>query len=154
MCRYLSDARSKAALTSEDLSSALTALLEKTPSQSITQTIGDTVDYVLKSDDYIPDEHVIAVWIDEKDNALSWFLGVVSTVTKDAIGVTYYNPKDRERCTWTLDDTVDEIPTPKDNVIYRNVTVGYSGSRVVRCTIDKETVASINRSFADYLQTL
>ena len=111
-------------------------------------------DYVPKSDDYIPDEHVIAVWIDEKDNALSWFLGVVSTVTKDAIGVTYYNPKDRERCTWTLDDTVDEIPTPKDNVIYRNVTVGYSGSRVVRCTIDKETVASINRSFADYLQTL
>ena len=42
-----------------------------------------------KSDDYIPDEHVIAVCIDEKDNALSWFLGVVSTVTKDAIGVTY-----------------------------------------------------------------
>ena len=44
---------------------------------------------------YGPNEHEVAVWINEKD-VLSWFLGVVESASKDDIYVKYYNGCDKK----------------------------------------------------------
>ena len=46
---------------------------------------------------YEPDEHVVAVWIDEKDTVLSWFLGVVESISTDEIYIKYYNRKPQRK---------------------------------------------------------
>ena len=74
-------------------------------------------------------------------------------VSTDTIDVTYYNRKDREGVSWTspFDDTSEPVTTPKEHVIFRNITVSYVQTRVLRCSIDKETIKEINRSFADHI---
>ena len=42
-----------------------------------------------KHNDYASDEHVAAVWMDEKENALSWYLGVIDSISPDNIDVIY-----------------------------------------------------------------
>ena len=105
---------------------------------------------------FVQDEHVVAGWIDEKENELSWFLDCVASVSSDAVGITYYSRKDRAGTTWIIpedDKDSDEEPvsTPLGQIIYRNITIGFTQSRVVRYTIDKQTMQNINNEFSKYI---
>ena len=89
------------------------------------QQTTDTVKYSLN-------EHIAAVWVDEKDNELSWFLGVVNSVSAETIDVTYYHRKDKDGTSWTFpDDDSDPVSPPKDQIIFRQMTVGYAQTRII-----------------------
>ena len=132
LCQYLSDVRSKTSLTTDDLSLVLEELTQKNNDDVMEdleplnkkETHNEKVRTSSNSEVHYPDEHVAAVWIDENDNVLTWFLGVVNSISTDTIDVTYYNRKDREGVSWTLpfDDTSEPVTTPKEHVIFRNIT--------------------------------
>ena len=169
LCQYLGDARSKTVLTADDLSAVLAKLnhddavhippLTQTPTEAIQTDNEMTVEESspATSCEYVLDEHVVAVWIDEKDNELSWFLGCVASVSSETVGITYYRRKDRAGTTWTIpeeendEDDEEPVSTPKGQIIYRNITIGFTQGRVLRYTIDKQTVQDISNEFSKYI---
>ena len=111
LCQYLSDVRSKTSLTTDDLSLVLEELNQKKTnyvnediqSKSRTSILNNQekthngkVGTSPNSEIHYLDEHVAAVWIDDNDNVLTWFLGVINSISTDTIDVTYYHRKDRE----------------------------------------------------------
>ena len=158
LCQYLSDARNKTALTAADLSLVLTDLIGNTNMSDADNPVecNDTVNQLTTSNyppnDFNLDEHVAAVWMDEKENVLSWSLGVINSVSPD---VTYYYRKVKDGTVWTFpEDSSDPVPTPRSQIIFSEITVGYTQTRVVRCSISKETVMIINEAFANYIDIM
>ena len=161
LCQYLSDARNKTALTAADLSLVLTDLIGNTNMSDADNPVecNDTVNQLTTSNyppnDFNLDEHVAAVWMDEKENVLSWFLGVINSVSPDSVNVTYYYRKDKDGTVWTFpEDSSDPVPTPRSQIIFSEITVGCTQTRVVRCSISKETVMIINEAFANYIDIM
>ena len=112
------------------------------------QQANDTVEHSL-------DEHITAVLVDEKDNELSQFMGVVNSVSAETIDVTYYHRKDKDGTSWTFpDDDSDPVSTAKYQIIFRRITVGYAQTRIVRCSIDKQIARDINNSYVKYINEL
>ena len=104
---------------------------------------------------YGPDEHVAAVWIDEKDTVLSWFLGVVESISTDEIYVKYYNRRDKNGLSWNFpDDDSIAIPTPRDHIIFGGATVSYMQTSVIRCALDRKTSIAIEKAFETYISKL
>ena len=97
LCQYLGDATNKTVLTSDDPSlSVLDSLITNHENQVPPQTSDETnmpTDEQQTTDTvkYSLNEHIATVWVDEKDNELSWFLGVVNSVSAETIDVTYYH---------------------------------------------------------------
>ena len=86
---------------------------------------------------------------------LSWFLGVINSVSPDSVNVTYYYRKDKDGTVWTFpEDSSDPVPTPRSQIIFSEITVGYTQTRVVRCSISKETAMIINEAFANYIDIM
>ena len=108
-------------------------------SQTTNQTELDHINAEQMSD-YNLDKHIAVVWMDEKENVLTWYLGVVNSVSPDSINVTYYHRRDKQGTSWTFpeDDDSDPVQTPRSHVIFREITVGYMQTRVIRCAIDKK----------------
>ena len=163
LCQYLGDARNKTVLTAEDLSVVLTNLITSNDEAGKTTNVVEgtqqqSIDGSNQSNlqnDYNLDEHIAAVWIDEKENVLSWFLGVVNSISSDSINVTYYHRKDKDGTSWTIpDDDSDPVATPRSHIIFREITVGYMQTRVIRCSIDKRTVKEIGNAFEKYINEL
>ena len=103
---------------------------------------------------YGPDEHVAAVWINEKDNVLSWFLGVVESASKSDIYVHYYNRRDKNGLSWNFPDDSMAVKTPINQVISGGITVSYMQTSAIRCKLDKDTVFSIEKAFDQYLKKI
>ena len=77
LCQYLGDARNKTVLTSDDLFLVLDFLItnheNQVPAQTEDQTSDETnmpTDEQQTTDtvEYSLDEHIVAVWVDKKDN--------------------------------------------------------------------------------------
>ena len=100
---------------------------------------------------YEPDEHVVAVWIDEKDTVLSWFLGVVESISTDEIYVKHYNHLNKNGLSWNFpyDDSI-AIPTPHDQIIFGGITVSYKQTSIIRCALDRKTIIAIKNAFETY----
>ena len=168
LCQYLSDARNKTALTAYDLSSVLTHLIGDTnmsnadnPNESAYNPIEstDTINQLATSnnppEDFNLDEHVAAVWMDEKENVLTWFLGVINSVSPDSVDVTYYHRKYKDCTLWTFpEDSSDPVSTPRSQIIFSEITVGYIQTRFARCSFNKETVMDIKEAFANYIDKM
>ena len=104
---------------------------------------------------YVPDEHVAAVWMDEKENVLSWFLGVIDSISPDTIDIKYYHRRDKKGFCWTFPED-DSIPlaTPRDHIIFGDITVSYMQTTVIRCAIDRNTIMDIKTAFETYISNL
>ena len=164
LCQYLSDARSKTVLTADDLSFALTSLIGQNQSEStlpnaqqsdinlISRYSESTNAESAESTAPIsPDEHIVAVWLDENKGSLDWFLGVVDSSNSEMVHVTYYHRKDKNGYLWNLpDDFNDPVPTPFNQLISQNLTVGYVQGTVLRCSLNKDTVLKIASAFKEY----
>ena len=99
----------------------------------------------------IPDEHIVAVLIDEKDSVLPWFLGVVESISTDEIYAKYYNRLDKNGLSWNfLDDDSIAIPTPRDQIIFGGITVSYMQTSIIRCALDRKTIIAIENAFDTY----
>ena len=163
LCQYLGGARSKKVLTENDLSELLKDLLENPEESLVSKRIPSSSPQEfnklekLPSSEYNCDELVAAVWIDEKENDLNWFLRVVNSISTETIGVTYYNRKNKDSTSWTVpEDDIDPVMTPINHIIYKNITVSYGVdyNENVRCTISKQTVIQINDAFQKYINQL
>ena len=92
------------------------------------------------------------LWINEKDNVLSWFLGVVESASKSDIYVHYYNRRDKNGLSWNFPDDSMAVQTPINQVISGGITVSYMQTSAIRCKLDKDTVISIEKAFDQYLK--
>ena len=100
LCQYLGDARSKTVLTADDLSELLEKLNQENPTENPEADQNNPIQ--TECSVYLPDEHVGAVWIDEKENILLWFLGVIDSILADTINIRYYNHRDKKGQCWTF----------------------------------------------------
>ena len=152
LSQYLGDARSKKMLTTEDLQDLLVKLNENCAQQNeddvcISSSVANDNDIIV----YGPDEHIVAVLIDEKDSVLSWFLGVVESISTDEIYAKYYNRLDKNGLSWNfLDDDSIAIPTPRDQIIFGGITVSYMQTSIIRCALDRKTIIAIENAFETY----
>ena len=171
LCQYLGDARSKTVLTAEDLRELLMKRNQgqngnPEPNQDEAnqsepnriQTGPNNIRLNCDADNdnqqndgnneersgYVPDEHVAAVWMDEKENVLSWFLRVIDSISPDTIDIKYYHRRDKKGFCWTFPED-DSIPlaTPRDHIIFGDITVSYMQTTVIRCAIDRNTIMDI-----------
>ena len=169
--QYLGEVRSKTVLTADDLSELLVKLnqdqnpcVEKTrlneEEQGDDNADDDNQDNEgnQKHKDYASDDHVAAVWMDEKENALSWYLGVIDSISPDNIDVIYYYHREKKGMCWNFPENDDggiPLATPRDHIIYRGITVSYmQTSSVIRCALDKSTVMDIETAFETYVSNL
>lgn len=170
--QYLGDARSKAVLTAEDLKELLLKLNDENPD------VGQNIPYQLSTESsslpgsgavsasdqqnegndieecavFLPDEHVAAVWLDERDNVLTWYLGVINSVSDENIDIVYYKRRDKKGFCWTFpeDDSIPH-PTPREQIIFGGITVSYMETSVIRCTLSTNTVKEIENAFEEYI---
>ena len=179
LCQYLGDARSKTVLTAGDLAELLVKLNQgqnanpeqnQEPNQSLSVPDPTQTQSTMPSDSNTNqqqyeddnaelclglDEHVAAVWMDEKDNVLSWFLGVVESISPDTIDVRYYHRRDKKGLCWTFpEDDCISLATPRDHIIFGSIMVSYMQTSVIRCAIDKNTVKDIETAFEAYVSKL
>ena len=148
LCHYLSDARDKATLTANDLSRALDNLVGNAE-PAVPVCDKDSIPHGYKLD-----EHIASVWLDEKENTLKWFLGVVTAVSVEAVDVVYYIRKDKDGSMWTLPDELEahSVTTCIDQVIAGDLCVGYAPTRAgVRVSIDKHLMNKICSNFNEYI---
>ena len=103
----------------------------------------------------MPDQHVAAVWMDEKENILSWYLGVYDSISPDLIFVRYYHRRDKKGFCWTFPEDGDiPLATPLDHIILVKITLSYMQTSVIRCAIDRSTIMDIETAFETYVSNL
>ena len=68
--------------------------------------------------------------MDEKENVLTWFLGVINSVSPDSVDVTYYHRKYKDGTLWTFpEDSSDPVSTARSQIIFSEITVVYIQTR-------------------------
>ena len=86
-------------------------------------------------DEFIPGEHVVAFWLEDK---FQWYLGVVDEVV-EGIPVVSYMIRSGEN--WVFPETAEVIETPLEQIIEKGVVVEYLKSVRIRCKLKSEELA-------------
>ena len=74
--------------------------------------------------------------------------------TGENLCINYYIHGDKKGNYWSFPEESGAVYTLEDQIIYRNFTVSYNYTNVIRCNIDKSTVIEIEKLSQVYLENL
>ena len=159
---YFGCVNSISTITRDDLSQVLTGLnaaLITSESDRSVQQVSQTNLQPANTELKIG-SHVAGVWSNEADptgDSLTWYLGVVQTVSETGAMVSYMvQNKSNDKAHWMYPETstTNTYHTSFEQIIARDLPVKYSCVTIIRCQLINETIIDINKRMENYLKEL
>ncbi|XP_066926267.1 uncharacterized protein [Clytia hemisphaerica] len=96
-----------------------------------------------EKNEYTPGMHVAAAWLKEDSTEYTWYLGVIDSVDKDCLKVSYFSRKDKAGSQWTFPEEADIQDTKYEQIIKKVEKVAYQCTVRIRCLIPKQLADDI-----------
>ena len=79
---------------------------------------------------------------------------VVENLEHDAVTISYFvRSKAGASDKWQVPEAAVVYRTPQDQIIMKDIVVQYSCITIIRCKIDADSIAQINKAFEKYITT-
>ena len=99
---------------------------------------------------------MVAVWLDEENGKLQWYLGIVSDAQASSpdsyVVVNYLNcSPQKDHRSWLFPESPNLLETPYDRIIASGFKVQYECISVIKCLLSKNDIQSIIKTFDEYV---